>query len=64
MKDLITVKLGSVEIDNVKLNNVECTYSAEGTKEEYSEITDKIVAATMMLMDKINGINNNNKETK
>lgn len=64
MKDLITVKLGSIEMDGIKLNNVECTYSAEGTKEEYSEITDKIVAATMMLMDKINGINNNNKETK
>lgn len=64
MKDLITVKLGSIEVDGIKLNNVECTYSAEGTKEEYSEITDKIVAATMMLMDKINGINNNNKETK
>ena len=64
MKDLITFKLGSVEMDGIKLNNVECTYSAEGTKEEYSEITDKIVAATMMLMDKINGINNNNKETK
>lgn len=64
MKDLITVKLGSIEMDGIKLNNVECTYSAEGTKEEYSEITDKIVAATMVLMDKINGINNNNKETK
>lgn len=64
MKDLITFKLGSVEIEGVKLNNVECTYSAEGTKEEYNEITDKIIAATMMLMDKINGINNNNKETK
>ena len=64
MKDLITVKLGSIEMDGIKLNNVECTYSAEGTKEEYSEITDKIVAATVMLMDKINGINNNNKETK
>lgn len=64
MKDLITVKLGSIEMDGIKLNNVECTYSAEGTKEEYSEITDKIVAATMMLIDKINGINNNNKETK
>ena len=64
MKDLITVKLGSIEMDGIKLNNVECTYSAEGTKEEYSEITDKIVAATMVLMDKINGINNINKETK
>ena len=32
-------------MDGIKLNNVECTYSAEGTKEEYSEITDKIVAA-------------------
>lgn len=64
MKDLITVKLGSIEMDGIKLNNVECTYSLEGTKEEYSEITDKIVAATVMLMDKINGINNNNKETK
>lgn len=64
MKDLITFKLGSVEIEGVKLNNVECTYSAEGTKEEYNEIIDKVIAATMMLMDKINGINNNNKETK
>lgn len=65
MKDLITFKLGSVEIDNVKLNNVECTYSAEGTKEEYNEIIDKVIAATMLFIDKVNKIDNNNdKETK
>lgn len=65
MKDLITFKLGSVEIDNVKLNNVECTYSAEGTKEEYNEIIDKMIAATMLFIDKVNKIDNNNdKETK
>lgn len=64
MKDLITFKLGSVEIDNVKLNNVECTYSADGTKEEYNEIIDKVIATTMLFMDKINGINNNSKENK
>ena len=65
MKDLITFKLGSVEIDNVKLNNVECTYSADGTKEEYNEIIDKVIAATMLCIDKVNKIDNNNdKETK
>lgn len=65
MKDLITFKLGSVEIEGVKLNNVECTYSAEGTKEEYNEIIDKVIAATMLFIDKVNKIdNNNNKETK
>lgn len=65
MKDLITFKLGSVEIEGVKLNNVECTYSAEGTKEEYNEIIDKVIAATMMFIDKVNKIDNNNdKETK
>lgn len=65
MKDLITFKLGSVEIDNVKLNNVECTYSADGTKEEYNEIIDKVIAATMLFIDKVNKIDNNNdKETK
>lgn len=65
MKDLITFKLGSVEIEGVKLNNVECTYSAEGTKEEYNEIIDKVIAATMLFIDKVNKIDNNNdKETK
>lgn len=65
MKDLITFKLGSVEIEGIKLNNVECTYSAEGTKEEYNEIIDKVIAATMLFIDKVNKIDNNNdKETK
>ncbi len=65
MKDLITFKLGSVEMDGIKLNNVECTYSAEGTKEEYNEIIDKVIAATMLFIDKVNKIDNNNdKETK
>jgi ABC-type branched-subunit amino acid transport system substrate-binding protein len=65
MKDLITFKLGSIEIEGVKLNNVECTYSAEGTKEEYNEIIDKVIAATMLFIDKVNKIDNNNdKETK
>ena len=65
MKDLITFKLGSVEIKGVKLNNIECTYSADGTKEEYNEIIDKVIAATMLCIDKVNKIDNNNdKETK
>ena len=65
MKDLITFKLGSVEMDGIKLNNVESTYSAEGIKEEYNEIIDKVIAATMLFIDKVNKIDNNNdKETK
>lgn len=63
MKDLITFKLGSVEIEGVKLNNVECTYSAEGTKEEYNELVDKLLTFTTQVMDKLNNINSN-KETK
>jgi hypothetical protein len=64
MKDSVTFKVGTLEIDSIKLKDIECTYNLEGTKEEYSEIVDKLVAATMLFMDKINGINNNNKETK
>lgn len=64
MKDSVTFKVGSIEIDSIKLKDIECTYNLEGTKEEYSEIVDKLVAATMLFMDKINRINNNTKETK
>ena len=64
MKDSITFKLGSVEIDNIKLNNIECTYTLEGTKEEYIELADKLLAFTTQVIDKLNGINNINKETK
>ena len=64
MKDSVTFKVGTLEIDSIKLKDIECTYNLEGTKEEYNEIVDKLVAATMLFMDKINGINNNTKETK
>lgn len=59
---MITFKLGSVEVQGVKLNDISCTYSAEGTKEEYNEIIDKMIAATMLAIDKING--KDNKESK
>lgn len=65
MKDSVTFKVGTLEIDSIKLKDIECTYNLEGTKEEYNEIVDKLVAATMLFIDKINKIDNNNdKETK
>ena len=63
MRDSISFKLGSVEIDSIKLNNIECTYTLEGTKEEYNELVDKLLTFTTQVMDKLNNINNN-KETK
>ena len=63
MKDTISFKLGSVEIDSIKLNNIECTYTLEGTKEEYNELVDKLLTFTTQIMDKLNNINSN-KETK
>lgn len=63
MKDSISFKLGSVEIDSIKLNNIECTYTLEGTKEEYNELVDKLLTFTTQVMDKLNNINSN-KETK
>lgn len=63
MRDSISFKLGSVEIDSIKLNNIECTYTLEGTKEEYNELVDKLLTFTTQVMDKLNNINSN-KETK
>ena len=63
MRDSISFKLGSVEIDSIKLNNIECTYTLEGTKEEYNELVDKLLTFTTQIMDKLNNINSN-KETK
>ena len=63
MRDSISFKLGSVEIDSIKLNNIECTYTLEGTKEEYNELVDKLLTFTTQVMDKLNNINSN-KEIK
>ena len=63
MRDSISFKLGSVEIDSIKLNNIECTYTLEGTKEEYNELVDKLLTFTTQVMDKLNNINSN-KEAK
>lgn len=63
MRDSISFKLGSVEIDSIKLNNIECTYTLEGTKEEYNELVDKLLTFTTQVMDKLNNINSN-EETK
>ena len=63
MKDSISFKLGSIEIDSIKLKDIECTYTLEGTKEEYNELVDKLLTFTTQVMDKLNNINSN-KETK